>query len=232
MSEEQNLPTQERPAKPPKSRLGLWLRLVSLVALLAVIVYFTMQEIGELGLSSGLPAEEVADPALGPETAPVVITQYSDLGCPACRSWHSAGIRDQVVATFGDQVRFVWKDYPRVTPLSPQGAEAGLCAAAQGRFWEFHDTLYQENAGLENDALRGYASSVGLDLAAFDDCVEQRLMRHKVRASEQEARRIGLRSTPAFTINGQPLPAPPSFNQLVILIQQELANTPQTEAGR
>jgi protein-disulfide isomerase len=220
MTKQKELRRQQRKTQQQKSRRGKWFGMAALVALLTAIVYFTWQETGG---TSGLSAEEVADPMLGSQTAPVVITEYADFGCSACRAWHNYGVRDQVLATFGDQVSFVWKDFPVITPLSPQAAEAGHCAAAQGKFWEFHDTAYEQYSGLDMSALRGYASAVGVDLDPFDQCLEEGLMRRKVQANEQEARRLGLRGTPGFAINGRPLPAPPSFEQLAFLIQQELA---------
>jgi protein-disulfide isomerase len=189
------------------------------ILILAAVIFVTWQQIGG---STALPAEAVADPSLGPDTAPVEIVEYADFGCPACRSWHNAGIMDQVEAAFGDQVRFVWKDFPVITPQSPKAAEAGQCAAAQGKFWAFHDYVYENFAGLEVSTLKQYASAAGLDRDAFDQCLDSGQMVRKVRANEQEARRLGLRGTPGFTINGKPLPAPPGFEQLALLIQQEL----------
>lgn len=185
-----------------------------------MIFYFTWQE---TTLSSPSVAVAAADPAIGPESAPVEIVEYADFGCHACRAWHNAGIREQILTAFSDQVRFVWKDFPVITSQSPQAAEAGHCAAAQGKFWEFHDLVYEQFAGLGLDALQGYATRIGLDTTAFAQCLDQRVMRPKVQANDQEARLLGLRGTPGFAINGRPLPAPPSFDQLATLIQQELA---------
>jgi hypothetical protein len=101
-------------------------------SLLTLVIYVTWEETtGGITQNAGL----VDDPALGPETAPVVIVEYADFGCTACRAWHNFGIREPVLATFGEQVRFVWKDFPVITPLWPQAAESGHCAAAQGKFW-------------------------------------------------------------------------------------------------
>ena len=80
-----------------------------------------------------------AAPALGPATAPVTIVEYADFGCPACWEWYKLGILNQLRAKYGDQIRFVWRDFPVITLLSPKAAEAGQCAHEQGKFWEFHD---------------------------------------------------------------------------------------------
>jgi hypothetical protein len=74
---------------------GKWIGILALAGLLILIVYFTWQETGGSG---GLSAAEVGDPALGPADAPVVITEYADFGCSACRAWHNYGIRAAIEA--------------------------------------------------------------------------------------------------------------------------------------
>lgn len=220
MTESKKEARRRRAIRQKQQRQIRWLIGAGMAVVFGMIFYFTWQE---TTLSSPSVAVAAADPAIGPEDAPVEIVEYADFGCHACQAWHNAGIREQVLTAFGDQVRFVWKDFPVITPQSPQAAEAGHCAAAQGKFWEFHDLVYEEFAGLGLDALQGYATRIGLDTAAFAQCLDQRVMRPKVQSNEQEARLLGLRGTPGFAINGRPLPAPPSFEQLATLIQQELA---------
>jgi len=168
-----------------------------------------------------LPAEAVSDPALGPQDAPIEIVEYGDFGCPACRGWHSAGVVEQLQETYGDKVRFVWKDFPVVTPYSPKAAEAGHCAAQQGKFWEYHDYLYESTTNLRDDGLKAAAASLGLDQSAFDTCLNSGQMAGKVQANDNAARRLGIRGTPGFTFNGQVLPAPPSFAQLAQMIDSQ-----------
>jgi len=211
---------QRRVARQKQQRQIRWLTGIGIAAVLAMVFYFTWQE---TSLSSPTAAIAVADPAIGPADAAIEIVEYADFGCSACRGWHNAGIREQIIAAFGDQVRFVWKDFPVITAQSPQAAAAGQCAALQGKFWEFHDLLYEEFAGLSVEALTDYAARVEVDMVAFARCLEEGEMRAKVEANDQEARRLGLRGTPGFTLNGRLLPAPPSFAQLSALIQQELA---------
>jgi len=183
----------------------------------AVLAFFTWQQTGG---NKALPADSVPDPFLGNETAAVEIVEYGDLGCPACRAWHNTGIREQLVAEYGDQVRFVWRDFPVITPDSPKAAEAAQCAGAQDRFWDYHDYIYEEGSNLRASSLKGYATAIGLDETAFNTCLDQGWMAGKVQANEQAARRLGLRGTPGFTVNGQTLPAPPSYEQLVALVEQ------------
>ena len=90
------------------------------------------------------PLDEVrlaSNPTLGLDSAKVTITEFGDFGCHACQSWHNAGIKEKILATYGDDVQFVWKDFPVITAQSPKAAEAGQCAFDQGMFWEYHDQI-------------------------------------------------------------------------------------------
>ncbi len=184
---------------------------------IAVLAFMTWRQAGG---AQALPADAVADPVKGNPVGPVEIVEYGDFGCPACRAWYKAGISERLLAEYGDRVRFVWRDFPIITPDSPKAAEAGQCAGAQGKFWAYHDYLYAQGGSLRTDALKSYAAAIGLDQGAFDACLDQGQMARKVQANEQEARRLGLRGTPGFTINGQPLPAPPTYEQLAALVEQ------------
>lgn len=202
----------------PSSRLSL-----TAICLLAVafLTACTMQISPEAESAS---AAAVGDPVLGPADAPVEIVKYADFGCSYCRTWHNDGIRDQILDTYGDQVRIVWKDLPIVTAESPRAAEAGHCAAAQGKFWTFHDIVYEEFDGLGDSALQEYASQAGLDLEAFNSCLAQGTMASKVQANEENAERLGLRGTPSFVVDGEPMPSgPPTYEQLAARIDQALS---------
>lgn len=188
------------------------------LALAAVFVFILWQQ--TVG-SPTLSAEDVPDPVLGAADAPIEIVEYGDFGCLACRGWHSAGIVVQLEETYGEKVRFVWKDFPVVTPYSPKAAEAGHCAANQGKFWEYHDYLYESTTNLRNDGLKSAATALGLDQAEFDTCLDSGQMAGKVQANENAARRLGMRGTPGFTFNGQVLAAPPSFAQLARMIDSQ-----------
>jgi protein-disulfide isomerase len=144
-----------------------------------------------------------AAPALGPVTAPVTITEYADFGCPACWEWYKLGILEQLRAKYGDQIRFVWRDFPVITLLSPKAAEAGQCAHEQGKFWEFHDLVYDQNGAIAASDLQAYAARIGLDMPQFNDCVTSRRMRDRVNAEQQESFDRGLKGAPAFFVNDQ-----------------------------
>ena len=154
------------------------------------------------------PAPMEAAPALGPATAPITIVEYADFGCPACWQWYKLDVLNQLRAKYGDQIRFVWRDFPVITLLSPKAAEAGQCAQEQGKFWEFHDTIYKHEGAIEASDLTSYATEVGLNMDQFNDCVTSRRMRDRVNAQQHEGFERGLNGAPAFFVNGQPVIGP------------------------
>lgn len=189
--------------------------------LIAVIFYFSTrpkaQPLDETRLAS--------NPTLGADTAKVTITEYGDFGCTSCRAWHNAGILDQIRAAYGDQVQFVWKDFPVITAQSPKAAEAGQCAFDQGKFWEYHDLLFAKAPALEVSDLKNYAAQLGLDTAKFNQCLDSGQDQAKVDQSLNEAeRQYAFPGTPSFLVNGKKLIGPPSFEVLKSTIDAILAN--------
>jgi len=169
-------------------------------------------------------ARLASNPSLGPEGARVIITEYGDFGCHACKSWHEAGIKEQIIATYGNEVKFVWKDFPVITAQSPKAAEAGQCALDQGKFWEYHDLLYARAPAIGVSNLKAYASEIGLDSALFDVCLDSDQNRAKVEQNLDEARKLGLPGTPSFLVNGTKLIGPPSFEFFKSTIDAILAS--------
>lgn len=198
-----------------------WIGIGALVLILFAAVFITStrpkaQPLDETRLAS--------NPTLGSDSAKVVITEYGDFGCSSCRGWHNAGIMEQVRAVYGDQVQFVWKDFPVITAQSPKAAEAGQCAFDQGKFWEYHDYVYEEGYLLGEDDLKGYAAQLGLDTETFNQCLDSGQNRAKVEQSLNEAlREYAFPGTPSFLVNGEKLIGPPTFDVLKSTIDTILA---------
>ena len=164
------------------------------------------------------------DPYIGSIDAPVTIVEYGDFGCPSCRGWHNAGILDRVIATYGDQVRFVWRDFPIITAFSPEAAQAAQCAYDQDKFWEYHDLLFEGEASFRDELLKGYSVELGLDSAAFNQCLDTRQHQATVDKDLEDAFQRRFRGTPSFLVNDQPLAGPPTFEFLQSLIEPILLN--------
>jgi protein-disulfide isomerase len=154
----------------------------------------------------------------------VTIVEYGDFGCPSYRAWHNAGILERVQAAYGDQVRFVWHDFPVITAQSPKAAEAAQCAYDQGFFWEYHDLLFERARSLSAGDLKSYAGELGLDTTAFDQCLDSGQHRAIVENDLQDAMQRRFRGTPSFLVNEQPLAGPPTFEYLQSLIEPILLN--------
>jgi len=169
------------------------------------------------------PAPMEAAPTLGPEAAPVTIVEYSDFGCPSCWSWYKTGVLEQLRAKYGDQIRFVWRDFPVITLLSPKAAEAGQCAQEQGKFWEFHDIVFESSGAIDADDLKSFAAKAGLNMDQFNDCVTSRRYRDRVNAQQGEGFDRGLRGAPEFFVNGQHIIGPQAASVFEKIIDPILA---------
>jgi len=163
-----------------------------------------------------------SDPALGVEGAPIVIIEYGDFGCPTCRVWHQAGIRDQILDEYQGQVLFVWRDYPVITAQSPKAAEAGQCAFDQGKFWEYHDYIYEKGSSISVADLKAYAREIDLDGAQFDQCLDSGKNKAKVDESFQQGIKLGFPGAPGFVVNDMKLPGPPMYETLKGIIDEML----------
>ncbi len=154
----------------PKSIVRLLIAVgVVVVIVVAVLLILRSESTRVLSLRA---ARLASDPSLGSPSAKVTIIEYGDFGCTTCRGWEQAGVLKQIVATYGDQVHFVWRDYPIITAQSPQAAEAGQCAFDQGKFWQYHDLLYGKAPALSISDLKSYAAQIGLNTTQFDQCLE------------------------------------------------------------
>lgn len=170
-----------------------------------------------------VPRELVDGQALGKADAKVVVAVYEDFQCPFCLRFtitNEMTIIEEYVKT--GKVRFEFHHFPILGQESVQAAVAAQCAAAQGRFWQFHKKLFlvqaesgqltteKLNVGRFSEAnLRAYAAEAGIDATAFDSCYRNPETADKVTADARQARYAGLPGTPAFIINGKALASSP-----------------------
>jgi protein-disulfide isomerase len=172
------------------------------------------------------PRQQVAiaadDPSLGPATAPVTLVEFSDFQCPFCQ--RVAPTLKELRARYGDRLRIVWKDFP-LTQIHPQAfdaAQAGLCARDQGKFWEYHDQLFANQAALQPDALKKYAADAGMDAAAFSACLDSNKYQPRVQASMDAGSQLGIGSTPTTFINGRMVTGAQPIEAFTSVIDEEL----------
>ena len=190
--------------------------------------YFDMLKAkAELKISLDPPRMEIelaeGEPAKGPSSAPVTIVGYSDFQCPYCSSVNTA--LNQVVETYGDKVRIVFRDFPLPThQQAPVAGEAAQCAHDQGKFWEYHDALFANQRALNPPDLKRYAVELGLDAEKFNECLDSGRHRDSVAKDHLEGQKLGVTGTPAFFVNGRFLSGAQPFEAFAQVIDEELAN--------
>ena len=210
------MPKSNRPKS--TSRLIIAVGVIAVIIVVVALILLSQSRVQLLGA-----VRLASDPSLGLPSAKVTIIEYGDFGCTTCRGWEQAGVLKQIVAAYGNQVHFVWRDDPIITAQSPQAAEAGQCAFDQDKFWQYHDLLYAKAPALSISDLKSYASQLGLNTAQFDQCLNSEQDQAKVNQSMAEARGYRFIGTPSFIVNGQKVIGPASFDQFKSMIDPILA---------
>jgi len=184
----------------------------------------------ELGVVIELrqPTSEVAigdDPRKGPENAPVQIVEFADFQCPYCQKVYP--VVRKLQEDFGGKVALVFKDFPLVNHASAEkAAEAARCAGVQGKYWEFHNSLF-ETKQLDSAQLKEQARTLKLDATQFDQCLDSGVQASLVQKDVAEGQRLGLSGTPSFFVNGHYFSGAVVYEKLREAVEQELATSPQ-----
>ena len=173
------------------------------------------------------------DPALGDPDARVTIIEFGDYQCPYCRIfWKDTlpRIKKEYVDT--GKVSFVFRDFPQsVHPEATAAAMAADCADDQGQYWPYHDKIFQEQdrRGREGDVVRfraddlkRWGADIGLDAAAFDECIDSERHKEEVAKDYANGADVGIDSTPIFFVNGRVLAGAHPFSSFEKVIEEEL----------
>jgi predicted DsbA family dithiol-disulfide isomerase len=161
-------------------------------------------------------------PTLGPPDAPVTVVEFSDFQCPYCAT--VGPTLKKLTEEYGDKVRLVFRQFPlsRIHPQAMKAAEASLCAADQGKFWELHDAMFADQKKLGVDDLRATAAAIGLDVVAFNACLDAGKYAEAVQTDLKDATRVGVTGTPAFFVNGRPLSGAVPYETIAEAVDKEL----------
>ncbi|MCA9513459.1 MAG: thioredoxin domain-containing protein, partial [Myxococcales bacterium] len=165
---------------------------------------------------------DASDPSLGDPSAPVTVVEFSEFQCPFC-----ARVKPTLAALkakYGDKVRLVFKHNP--LPFhdhAMDAAKAAVCAQKQGKFWEMHDLLFDNQRALEPADLRGYAQQAGLDLKAWDRCVKDKATEAKIKADQALAGAVTARGTPTSFVNGMRLAGAQPLDAFAAVVDTALA---------
>ncbi len=142
------------------------------------------------------------DPYLGAEDAPVVIVEFSDFRCPYCGR-HYIDTLDPLLENYGQYIRYVYRDFAALGPESVAASLAAECANEQGKFWEFHDTFFNNQGQLGRDFYLQAAADNELDVESFTACVDEDRYLSEVSNDGIDGQLNGVAGTPGFFINGQ-----------------------------
>ncbi len=159
--------------------------------------------------------------------AKVTVVEFGDYQCPACGQAYPTV--KQVKKDYGDKINFVFRNYPLSQhKFALIAAEAAEAANAQGKFWEMHDLLFENQTtwSIKDkplDFFVGYAKDLGLDTNKFKKDVEDNKYATLIQGDINDGNSVAINATPTFFVNGQVLPGLPSYQDFKTLIDQDLA---------
>jgi protein-disulfide isomerase len=167
-------------------------------------------------------AVEAHDPARGPADAPITIIEFSEYQCPFCA--RVTPTLKQIEEKYAGKVRIVFKDFPLPNHAqAPKAAEAAHCAGEQDKYWPLHDRLFANQQQLQVPELKAHAAAVGLDRAAFDQCLDSGKHAANVQADIDLGSSLGVQSTPTLYINGRVVTGAQPLGVFTSIIDEELA---------
>lgn len=235
----QSPPVSNSPSKPRLDMLGLATLLGVIVMLtISAMNVWNVQRLGERvakveaslggGRRSGPDPNRVhtintaGAPTKGPDAAAVTIVEFSEFQCPFCA--RVVPTLKQIEDTYQDRVRIVWKHLPLPNHKDAVGAAlAAEAARKQGKFWEYHDTLFANQNRLGPDDLKQHAKDLQLDLKRFEADLLNTDEKKKIEADVAEANKLGITGTPGIYINGRFIAGAQPFETFAKIIDEELS---------
>ena len=209
-----------------KKNLGIIIAVGAVVALGIFLMRAPAPD--ESGSTGELAAVNETDWIKGATSSAVVLIEYSDFQCPACQAYFPA--LKQLAEEFGDQITFVYRHFPlrQIHFNAEAAARAAEAAGRQGKFWEMHDKLFENQTAWANDSdafslFSAYAESLGLDPAKFEADFNSQEVADKVENDYRSGIQAGVNSTPTFFINGSRISNPRSIDQFRSILERELA---------
>ena len=159
----------------------------------------------------------------GPIDAPIALVEYGDYECPYCGEAYP--VVKAIQKRLGDRLCFAFRNFPLVNshPHAAHAAEAAEAAGAQGRFWEMHDLLYENQGALEDAYLVGYAATLGLDAERLIKEVLDGAHTARVREDFRSGARLGVNGTPSFFINGVRYDGGPDVEEFLTALTEQPA---------
>ena len=163
-----------------------------------------------------------APSSFGPKDAKVVVVEFSDFECPFCSK--AAATMKQIKEKYGTKVRLVFRHFP--LPMhknAPLAHQASLAAAAQGKFWEYHDLVFTNTRAIDRATLEKHAETLKLDLAKFKKALDDKTYEAAVKADIDLGQKVAVRGTPTLFLNGERVQNALDFDALSKTIDAALA---------
>jgi protein-disulfide isomerase len=141
-------------------------------------------------------------PSKGSKNAPLQVVIFSDFQCPFCKRVEPQ--LSELEKEYGSKVHMTWKNYPLPFHNNAEpAAEAAMAANAQGKFWQMHDKLFENNTALDRASLEKYAEELGLNMAKFKADLDAQKYKDQIQSDTKEGQAVGVNGTPAVFINGR-----------------------------
>ncbi len=203
--------------------------IVVVVIVLGLFGIFTLTKDKEDTGGGSTKSAEPSNHTVGAGEKKVTLVEYGDFQCPACKSYHP--IVKEIKDTYGDEITFQFRHYPlnQIHPNAFIGSRAAEAAGKQGKFFEMHDLLYEQqeswSAGSNPTAiLETYATQLGLNMDQFRADMASAETASVINADVKAGQALGANSTPTFAINGRKIDENPrSFEDFKKLIDEEIA---------
>lgn len=168
-------------------------------------------------------------PFLGSKNAKVEVVEFGDFQCPFCGRFYT-DVEKQLIKDYVDtgKVKFAFRQYAFLGQESTWAANAAECANEQGKFWEYHNYLYEHQSGenqgaFSKDKLKGFSATLGLNTSQFNGCLDSEKYAKNVTNDFADGQKARVNGTPATFINGQLVSGAQPFTSFKTIIDQELS---------
>lgn len=211
-----------------KHNIILWGSVGALiVASVLGLIFFSGKSDKSSNISSGEPKQvTVSDWVRGKITARVVIIEYSDFECFSCGAYYS--VIKRLKEKFGSEIGFVYRHFPlKIHQNAELSAMAAESAGRQGKFWEMHDLLFENQKNWSKnphakEIFIGYAKQLQLNEGQFVNDLGAKDLREKILSSYNEGTSLGITGTPTFFLNGKKILAPRTYEEFEKIISEKL----------
>lgn len=166
---------------------------------------------------------------MGGNAKKVNLTEYGDYQCPACGQYYP--LVKQLVEQYKNDIQFQFRNFPlrQIHPNAQASSRAAEAAAKQGKFWEMHDLLYEQqnswkDSSSANVVFEGYASQLGLNVAKFKTDFASAAVNETIAADYAEGTKLGVNSTPSFFVQGKKITNPQTLDEFKKIIDEAIKN--------